>query len=55
MIIDMREYIFNNSKAHKAWSKEIKENSLLKDNIGKITIIGKNALAFRTEKEMLET
>ncbi len=55
LIMDMRGYIFDNLNAHRIWSVDLKEQKVLKDNVGRVAIIGDNSPKLRAEKGMMES
>ncbi len=55
LLLDVKEYIFEDIEAHKVWSLGFKENELLKKYVIKTAVVGEDSLKLRTEKEMMET
>ncbi len=55
LLLDVKEYIFEDIEAHKVWSLGFKENEILKKYVIKTAVVGEDSLKLQTEKEMMET
>ena len=55
LVLDMRGYIFEDIKPHRAWSLGFKEQRLLKDNVDCVAIVGDETPQLRAEKELMES
>lgn len=55
LIMDLRGYIFADLAAHKTWSLEFKNQTILKDYAQRIAIIGDCTEKFVAEKELMES
>ncbi|GLR69573.1 hypothetical protein [Agaribacter marinus] len=55
LIVDARNYIFNDIDAHKVWSLNFKENPLVIDGVIRAAIVGSDEPKFHAEKENMES
>ncbi len=55
LILNMKDYIFDNIDSHRIWSSGFKEHRVLKESVGNIAIVGKHSEQLNAEKELMET
>ena len=55
LIIDVRNYIFDDIDAHRIWSLHFKENPTITNRVIKVALVGNDEPKFRAEKQYLES
>ena len=55
LIIDVKDYIFNDLEAHRIWALNFKENEIITGNVAKVALVGNDVPKFQAEKEYMES